>query len=290
MTPPTAPVVSVVLPARDEAPGIADLLRDVAAAMAALPHEIIIVDDGSRDGTAAAALASGVAGLRVLSHHRGCGQSAAIRTGVLAARGRLVATLDADGQNPPAELPRLLAPLLAPSADPRLGLVQGQRAVRRDGWAKRVGSRVANAIRQSILRDGVRDSGCGLKAFPRDAYLGLAYFDHIHRFMPAMIRREGLTVMVMEVAHAPRRAGRSKYGNLGRTLVGLVDLAGVAWLARRRVLPAVAAIETDDAATLGPGAHGPRSGHPPEAAPAVLGLRQGAGEDVGLRLHPARGA
>lgn len=289
MTPFTVPVVSVVLPARDEAESIAALLHGVATAMSDLPHEIVVVDDGSHDGTDAAALASGVAGLRVIRHQRGCGQSAAIRTGVMAARGRLVATLDADGQNPPSELPRLLAPLLASDADPRLGLVQGQRAMRRDGWAKRVGSRVANTIRSAILGDGVRDSGCGLKAFPRDVYLGLAYFDHIHRFMPAMVRREGLRVMVLEVAHAPRRAGRSKYGNLGRTLVGIADLAGVAWLARRKVLPLVSEVETSSRLQM-PGLLGPSSGHDVEIPPAVLGPREQAVEEVGLQVHPAQEA
>jgi dolichol-phosphate mannosyltransferase len=238
MTPSDPIALSVVLPARDEAANVGPLLRDIAAALAGVPHEIVLVDDGSCDGTAEAALAlrPGLPQVRVIRHEASCGQSAALRTGILAARGRVIATLDADGQNPAAELPRLAAPLLAPDADPRLGLVQGQRLRRRDTWSRRMASRLANLVRQALLRDGVRDSGCGLKAFPREAYLALPFFDHIHRFMPALIRREGYEILLMDVDHADRRAGRSKYSNLGRAMVGIVDLAGVAWLLRRRKL------------------------------------------------------
>lgn len=233
--------LSVVLPARDEAANVGPLLRDIAAALAGTPHEIVLVDDGSADGTGEAALAlrAELPQVRVIRHAASCGQSAALRTGILAARGRVILTLDADGQNPAAELPRLAAPLLGADTDPRLGLVQGQRRRRQDVWSKRMASRLANIVRQALLRDGVRDSGCGLKAFPREAYLALPFFDHIHRFMPALIRREGYEVLLMDVDHADRRAGRSKYSNLGRALVGIVDLAGVAWLLRRRKLPRV---------------------------------------------------
>ncbi len=172
--------------------------------------------------------------VRCIRHEQSCGQSAAIRSGVLAARAPLVATLDGDGQNPPFELPALLAPLLAEGRDPALGLVQGQRLKRRDtGW-KRFGSRFANTIRNAALRDGVSDSGCGLKAFTRDAYLRLPFFDHIHRFMPAMMKREGYLVATVGVSDRARAAGRSKYGNIDRLLVGIVDLLGAAWLMRRR--------------------------------------------------------
>ena len=207
--------------------------------MQPLRHEIIVVDDGSTDDTLARlqALRDGLPQLRVLAHGASCGQSAAIRTGVLAARGAIIATLDADGQNPPENLPALLAPLLGPGADPALGLVQGERQRRRDGWSRRLASRFANGVRRMALRDGVRDSGCGLKAFPREVYLALPYFDHIHRFMPAMVQREGWRVTTLPVSHAERRAGRSKYGNLQRGLVGAVDLLGAAWLIRRRRLP-----------------------------------------------------
>ena len=236
------PLVSVVLPARNEAVAIASLLAEIATALStapsATPHEIIVVDDGSTDATATAVTAAMAAlpVLRLIRHERSCGQSAALRTGILAARGRIIATLDADGQNPASDLPRLLAPLLDNGAD-RLGLVQGQRRKRQDRWTRRLASRIANGIRGALLQDGVRDSGCGLKAFRREVYLSLPYFDHIHRFMPAMVRREGFGVLVIDVDHAQRRGGRSNYGNLQRALVGIVDLLGAAWLIRRRKLP-----------------------------------------------------
>lgn len=230
------PEISVVLPARDEAGNIAALLNALAGVLADQPHEIIVIDDGSTDDTLAelSALRNALPQLRVISHQRSCGQSAAIRSGVLAARGRLIVTLDADGQNPPENLPALLAPFRGGGPVP--GLVQGQRVDRRDRWTRRLASGVANRIRNALLHDGVRDSGCGMKAFPRDAYLALPYFDHIHRFMPAMIAREGLAVITVPVTHAPRAFGRSKYGNLQRALVGIVDLLGAAWLIRRRRL------------------------------------------------------
>jgi dolichol-phosphate mannosyltransferase len=233
------PLVSVVLPARNEAAAIGQLLQDIATALAQLPHEIVVVDDGSTDGTGQAVLScvANLPGLRLLQHAASCGQSAALRSGILAARGRVIATLDADGQNPAADLPRMLAPLLGPDAAPDLGLVQGQRRRRQDRWARRVGSRIANGIRNLLLHDGVRDSGCGMKAFPRDVYLTLPFFDHIHRFMPAIVQREGFRVLVVEVDHAERNAGQSNYNNLQRALVGIVDLLGAAWLIRRRRLP-----------------------------------------------------
>lgn len=232
----TLPRVSVVLPAKDEEGCVADVVAAISSVLADLAVEIIVVDDGSSDGTAArvAGLLPTVPGLRLLRHDRACGQSAAILTGVLAARGSIVATLDADGQNPPAELPRVLAPFLEAAPDPGLGLVQGQRVSRQDRLSRRLASRVANGLRAKLLGDGLRDSACGLKAFPREVYLRLAYFDHIHRFMAAMVLREGFAVQTVEVAHAPRRTGRSKYGNLRRGVMGSVDLLGVAWLMRRK--------------------------------------------------------
>lgn len=231
------PDISVVLPARDEAGAIAALLHAIAAVLRDDAHEIIVVDDASTDGTRQelTALQTVLPQLRVICHDRPCGQSAAIRSGVLAAAGRLIVTLDADGQNPPENLPALLAPFR--QAGPALGLVQGQRVGRRDRRSRRLASWLANRIRAALLRDGVRDSGCGLKAFPRDVYLALPFFDHIHRFMPAMIAREGFEVVTIPVTHAPRTCGRSKYGNLQRALVGIVDLMGAAWLIRRRRLP-----------------------------------------------------
>lgn len=240
---PSTSLVSVVLPARDEAGNIAALLSGIALVLSDRPHEIVVVDDASTDDTrqVLAALQPGLPQVRVLCHDRSCGQSAAVRTGVLAARGALIATLDADGQNPPENLTALLAPFETgdPVSGVRLGLVQGQRMDRRDRWTRQAASVVANRIRAGLLRDGVRDSGCGLKAFPREVYLALPFFDHIHRFMPAMVAREGWRVVTVPVSHAPRAFGRSKYGNWGRAAAGIVDLMGAAWLIRRRRLPRV---------------------------------------------------
>ena len=232
------PRVSVVLPAKDEEGCILEVVADIGQALQGISHEIIVVDDGSQDSTAVrvGALTGHRPNLRLVRHDRACGQSAAIRSGVMAAQGTIIATLDADGQNPPSELPRLLAPFLDPGADPRLGLVQGQRLGRRDTMSRRLASKAANRLRAALLGDGLRDSACGMKAFPREVFLRLAYFDHIHRFMAAMVLREGYVVLPIEVTHAPRLTGRSKYGNLGRALVGVVDLLGAAWLMRRRRL------------------------------------------------------
>lgn len=230
----TPRAISVVVPVHDEAGAIAPLVGEIAAALDGLEVEIIVVDDASTDATHAIldGLAASQPALRVLTHPRRAGQSSAIRTGVRAARHDWIATLDGDGQNPPDQIPRLIAAAGGPGAA-RVGLVQGQRAVRSDSLAKRLGSGIANAIRAGLLRDGVRDSGCGLKLFRRAAYLDLPFFDHIHRFMPAMMHREGWEVRLVDVTHRPRTSGRSKYTNLQRALVGVVDLAGAAWLIRR---------------------------------------------------------
>lgn len=249
------PTVSVVLPAKDEAGNIATLLHGIAATLAGIDHQIVVVDDASTDGTrdVLEGLMAELPQLSVLCHARSCGQSAAIRTGVQAAAGRIIATLDADGQNPPENLLPLLAPFLDGAGADGLGLVQGERQGRKDTASKRLASRAANWLRGGLLRDGVRDSGCGLKAFPRAVYLNLPFFDHIHRFMPAMVRREGLRVEVIPVTHAERVSGRSKYSNLQRALVGAVDLLGAAWLIRRRRLPEVTPLAGADRAGTGRG-------------------------------------
>jgi dolichol-phosphate mannosyltransferase len=231
-----APDLSIVIPMRNEAANAAPLIEEILSVAAALPpFEVIVADDGSQDGTGAAVLALARVDrrIRLIAHPRPAGQSAAVHSGVLAARGRIVATLDGDGQNPPADLPRLVAPLLA-DAGGRLGLVAGQRTQRKDAWTRRLASRLANALRGWLLADGTRDAGCGLKAFRRDAFLALPYFDHMHRFLPALFRRDGWDILLIDVGHRPRRAGRSNYTNLSRALVGIVDLCGVAWLIRRR--------------------------------------------------------
>ncbi len=228
------PEISIVIPVHDEAAAIPVLLDEIGATMEGYDFEVIVVDDGSRDGTAEIlrVLEVRMPWLRCLTHPRARGQSTAIRTGVRAARAPLVVTLDGDGQNPPDQIPLLLAPF-GTDADGRLGLVQGQRVERQDSLAKRLASRFANRLRAALLRDGVRDSGCGLKAFRREAYLELPFFDHIHRFMPAMMLREGWRVETVPVTHRPRQSGRSKYSNLARGLVGIPDLLGAAWLIQR---------------------------------------------------------
>lgn len=232
MTP--QPEISVVIPARDEIIALGPLLEEVGQVLAGRAFEAIVVDDGSTDGTphALAALQARHSWLCALRNDTPCGQSASIRRGVRAARGTLVVTLDGDGQNPPDQIPALLAPFAQPGSA-ALGLVQGERTERRDNAVRRWASRAANAIRGALLRDGVRDSGCGLKAFRREAYLDLPWFDHIHRFMPAMMLREGWRVETVPVTHRERRGGASKYGLVSRALVGIPDLLGAAWLIRR---------------------------------------------------------
>lgn len=200
------------------------------------PFEAILVDDGSTDGTGDAILAlrDRHPFLRLVRHASSAGQSAAIHSGILAARGAVIVTLDGDGQNPPSEIPKLFAPFDGHSLPDGVGLVAGQRVGRKDTLSKRWASKAANAIRVAILRDGTRDTGCGLKAFRRDAFLALPYFDHMHRYLPALFARDGWKVAHVDVAHAERYAGSSNYANLGRALVGISDLIGVAWLIRRR--------------------------------------------------------
>ena len=228
--------ISVVIPCRNEASNILPLIEATARAMQAEgAFEIIVVDDGSDDGMAAL-LESAMADwpmLRVLRHDRSGGQSAAIHSGVGAARFDLVCTLDGDGQNPPEELPRLVAPFRAAGAE-GLGLVAGQRVGRQDTLARRLASRFANGLRARILHDGTRDTGCGLKCFRREAFLALPYFDHMHRYLPALFARDGWQIAHVDVTHRPRGGGRSHYSNLQRAIVGVFDLAGVAWLLRRR--------------------------------------------------------
>ncbi|OZA09264.1 MAG: dolichol-phosphate mannosyltransferase [Rhodobacterales bacterium 17-64-5] len=229
------PRLSVVVPMRNEAGAIAALVHDIFAALAVVEFELLLVDDGSTDATreVCRALAARDARIRVLGHPVSAGQSAALHSGVLAARATLVATLDGDGQNPAENLPRLIAPLMQPDAE-AIGLVAGQRVGRKDTLSKRLASRFANWLRSAILRDGTRDTGCGLKAFRRDAFLALPYFNHMHRYLPALFARDGWEVRLVDVTHAPRQSGRSNYGNLDRALAGIVDLAGVAWLIHRR--------------------------------------------------------
>ncbi len=228
--------ISIVIPAKNEAENLPMLLDGIDAALAAhRDYEVLVVDDGSTDATAEVIRARmpDHPGLRLIRHDVSGGQSAAVHSGVLAALGEIVCTLDADGQNPPSELPKLLAPLLAPGSG-RVGLVAGQRVGRQDTASKRLASRFANWVRSKALKDGTRDTGCGLKAFRREGFLGLPFFNHMHRYLPALFARDGWDVAHVDVAHAPRHAGRSNYSNLQRGFVGAVDLLGVMWLIRRR--------------------------------------------------------
>ena len=225
--------VSVVVPVKDEAENVGALAREIASALKSEPdHEIIFIDDGSNDGTIAklAALKSEIPHFRPLRHGRNLGQSRGIFCGVQAARGDFIVTLDGDGQNDPADIPALLKVL---RADPALGLVSGVRVKRQDTASRRVASRLANSLRSAMLGDGATDSGCGLKAIRRDAFIAFPYFDHMHRYLIALVQRDGWKVAYVPVNHRPRLAGHSKYTNLGRTLVSIYDMLGVRWLQRR---------------------------------------------------------
>lgn len=227
--------LSVVVPVRNEAGNIAPLVAEIEAACTGLsPFEIIYVNDGSTDGTDAELkrLAAEKPSLRFLRHARSGGQSAAVRTGVRAARSPVIATLDGDGQNDPAFIPRMVAALEAASEG--AGMVQGQRLGRKDTGFKRMQSRIANRVRRYILKDDTRDTGCGLKVFRREVYLSLPYFKALHRFMPALVKREGHDVLLVDVVDRPRLTGISNYGFFDRLWVGIIDIIGVRWLISRR--------------------------------------------------------
>jgi glycosyltransferase involved in cell wall biosynthesis len=239
------PDVSIVVPVRNEADNVGPLIDEIFRAVEGrFACEVIFVNDGSTDATDEKLRAEMAQrkNLRQLKHATSCGQSAAVRSGVRAARGRLVATLDGDGQNDPAFLPALITAL--GDTDSRVGLVAGQRVGRKDTGFKKLQSRIANAVRGAVLRDGTRDTGCGLKAFRRDAFLALPYFDGLHRFLPALMRREGFDIAYVDVVDRPRRAGVSNYGLFDRLWVGIMDLCGVWWLIRRkRAVPVVTEVD-----------------------------------------------
>jgi dolichol-phosphate mannosyltransferase len=240
----TSPRFSIVIPSKDEAESLADLLKEISTALAGDSFEVIVVDDGSTDGTAGMLqrLAEVHPFLRRLVHAQCCGKSAAILTGVRAARAPLIATLDGDGQNDPRYLPALLALM----AEPGVGIAAGQRIKHAHPHAKRIGSRFANGLRARLLHDDTRDTACGLKAFRRDVFLSLPYFDTMHRFLPALVQREGLAVRHLDVVDRDRQHGRSKYGVIDRAIVGFFDLIGVGWLIkRRRRLPQVKEVSSN---------------------------------------------
>jgi glycosyltransferase involved in cell wall biosynthesis len=227
------PDISVVVPVFDEEGAAPALAREIAAAFKGRRFEIVFVDDASRDGTWSAlkALSSEIPQLRVLAHRKNSGQSRAIRSGILKARGAVIVTLDGDGQNDPADAPALVDALMA--GPPELALVGGERVKRQDSRAKKIASRIGNGVRKRLLKDTANDTGCGLKAFRREAFLRLPYFDHIHRYLPALMLREGYRTAFRPVNHRHRQTGRSKYTNLGRLWASLSDLLGVMWLQSR---------------------------------------------------------
>ena len=229
----TAPLISVVVPVFDEEGAAPAMAREIAAAFAGRAFEMVFVDDASRDGPRAAlkALSATIPELRLLAHRRNSGQSRAVRSGILASQGDIIVTLDGDGQNDPADGPALVDALLAGPSN--LVLVGGERVQRQDSQAKKLASRIGNGVRKWLLKDQANDTGCGLKAFRREAFLRLPYFDHIHRYLPALMLREGYEVAFRPVNHRHRQTGRSKYTNLSRLLASASDLFGVMWLQSR---------------------------------------------------------
>lgn len=229
------PQISLVIPVYNEIGNSGPLLDEIEAAMAGrIRYEVIVVDDASSDGTDGELdeLSRTHERLTVLTHPHNRGQSAAIHTGVRAARAPVIAVLDGDGQNDPADIMKLFGRLHIGSS---IRMVIGERRERHDSWLRKVSSRIANGVRSYFLRDGIRDTGCGLKVFYRDDYLQLPAFDHMHRFMPALIQRHGGEVSTVPVNHRHRLHGVSKYGVNNRLWAGIMDLMGVMWLRHRRL-------------------------------------------------------
>lgn len=236
-------ILAVVIPALNEAGNIGDLVRETSNCIPAdLLREIVVVDDGSDDATAdeIEALLPAMPKLAYVRHARRAGQSAAVRSGVRTASAPVIATMDGDGQNDPHDIPRLLATLL--QSEPGLSLVGGVRQKRRANLSKRLASKFANRIRTAILRDDCPDTGCGIKVFRREMFMDLPYFSGMHRYLPALSHAYGHRAAYVPVNDRPRRAGRSKYTNFGRALLGIHDLIGVSWLIRRTALPHVRAL------------------------------------------------
>ena len=228
--------LSVVIPVCNEEESIGSLINEITQALSDhYQHEIIVVDDGSKDNTLDVLLKikQDLSTLRIVKHLKNSGQSTAVRTGIQYASSAWIATLDGDGQNDPADIPNLYDELINnQAADPWL-VVAGYRKKRKDSWLKRISSKYANGIRDRLLRDGTPDTGCGLKVFSRDSFLALPYFDHMHRYIPALFQRQGGRVVSIEVNHRHRMQGTSKYGFHNRLWVGIVDILGVRWLQNR---------------------------------------------------------
>jgi dolichol-phosphate mannosyltransferase len=239
-------LLSVVIPVCNEADNVLPLAREIVLALRArMPIEILFVDDGSGDDTAGAVRSARaeIPEIRLLRHSRRSGQSAAVHSGVRRAHGAWIATLDGDGQNDPADFPAMLDVLgRAQGEDPAVRLIMGNRVTRQDTWLRRMSSRVANGVRGWLLDDGTPDTGCGIKLMHRETFLELPFFDHMHRFLPALYQRQGARVMSVPVNHRPRTRGTSKYGLHNRLWVGIVDMFGVMWL-RSRFRPGLEVVE-----------------------------------------------
>ncbi len=233
-----APEIAVVVPAHNEAENVGPLIDEIATALKDRSFEMIFVDDGSTDATPQSLVTAGSAHpeLRVVRHRRACGQSTAVVSGVRAARAQIIVTMDGDGQNDPADAPALIDKYKENGGDDWL-LVAGHRVNRRDTWLKRVSSKVANGVRGGLLGDETPDTGCGLKVFSRQAFLHMPAFNHMHRFLPALMIRAGGRVLSVPVNHRARMQGVSKYGLWNRLWVGIVDIFGVIWLIRRSANP-----------------------------------------------------
>ena len=247
--PPGRPQLTVVVPVMNEARNVGPLIGEIRAALdGGGAYEIVFIDDGSTDATwdVLKELTGQVSNLRLVRHRSCCGQSAAIASGVETARAPLIVTLDGDGQNDPADIPKLLERHREADDGNRL-LITGLRTKRRDTWVKRMASKVANGVRARLLDDQTPDTGCGLKVFTRAAFLHMPRFDHMHRFLPALMIRAGGTVVSVPVNHRPRAGGDSKYGVFDRLGVGIVDLLGVLWLKRRGRVPVIDADDGPDA-------------------------------------------
>lgn len=239
--------VTVVIPCKNERDNLNFLIDEVGTALEGRPFELIIVDDGSDDDTDTLLkdMAQTRPWLRHIRHEKSCGQSNAVRTGLLHAKGEFIATLDGDGQNDPAFFPQMIDALKA--GGPDHALAAGQRMKRTDGTIKMFSSRIANKVRQAMLKDYTRDSGCGLKVIRRQVFLNLPFFEAWHRFLPALVVREGLKVVHIDVIDRGRSHGTSKYGIFDRLWVGIVDLFGVLWLRKRRKkIPIISEIALHD--------------------------------------------
>jgi dolichol-phosphate mannosyltransferase len=235
---PAGPRFSIVVAVFNEAENVAPVTAEIINAARPLgDFELIYVDDGSDDATPERLrlLRARDGAIRLLRHDQRCGKTAALITGISAARAKWIVTMDGDGQDDAAEIPRLLEPAWA-AGEPS-PLVAGIRTTRRDRWSRRLATKLANGLRQKLLRDGCPDTACGLKAFRRDVFLRLPAFEGMHRFLPALFQTFGHPLVCIPVNHRPRLAGQSKYTNLGRAVVGVADMLGMIWLRRRTRLP-----------------------------------------------------